>query len=231
MHKTGTRAAGTRTNALDDDARPSRYRDDDPPPMNFNYNYDDGSSRLSRNKAAAPSAEVLDRAAGARNAAASSSTVFFLEEAVRVGGTLPFHSMIPPDTTADDAAVASPPLRLYTVRVVRAVDGWKFMVCRRDREARPGPGASDDDERDAVYGCRATGPARAYVVDVVGERGETAAAVVVCRTDTSRWNHRARAAFGLLDVKPGGAAAVCHAALDAQVIPVKNDRMSSASLV
>lgn len=189
----------------------------------MNFKYDDYRSSLrNRNKVAAPSAKVLDRVAGGviRNADASSPTVFFLEEAVRVGGILPFQSSTPRDT-ADETA-ASTPLRLYTVRDVRAVDGCGFVVCRRDDAGPDGP----------VYGCRATGPARAYVVLIAGgERGEaTVAAAVVCHTDVSRWN-RARAAFSLLDVKPGGGAAVCHAALGARVIPVKNDKSSSLSLV
>ncbi|NP_001150610.2 BURP domain-containing protein 15 precursor [Zea mays] len=200
-------AAGTNA----PDAARSRHHDADPPPMNFKYE-DYRSSR--RNEATATSAEALDRAGGAGNAAASPA-VFFLEEAVRVGGVLPFRGMVPRGTAS--VAVASPPMRLYKVRAVRAIDGRRFMVCRRDREDGP--------DGDAVYGCRATGPARAYAVGVVGERGETVAATVVCRTDTSRWN-RVRAAFRLLDVKPGGAA-VCHAALGAQVIPVKNDSGSS----
>lgn len=209
MRKTGTRAVRAGTNAPD--AAKPRHHDADPPPMNFKYE-DYRSSR--RNEATALSAEALDSAGGAGNAAASPA-VFFLEEAVRVGGVLPLRSVVPRGTAS--AAAASPPLRLYKVRAVRAVDGRRFMVCRRDREDGP--------DGDAVYGCRATGPARAYAVGVVGERGETVAATVVCRTDTSRWN-RVRAAFRLLDVKPGGAA-VCHAALGAQVIPVKNDSGSS----
>lgn len=204
------RPAGAAGTNAPDAAKP-RHHDADPPPMNFKYE-DYRSSR--RNEATALSAEALDSAGGAGNAAASPA-VFFLEEAVRVGGVLPFRGMVPRGTAS--AAAASPPMRLYKVRAVRAVDGRRFMVCRRDREDGP--------DGDAVYGCRATGPARVYAVGVVGERGETVAATVVCRTDTSRWN-RVRAAFRLLDVKPGGAA-VCHAALGAQVIPVKNDSGSS----
>lgn len=201
------------------DAAP-KYHDDDL----FNYEYTTIDPK--HHEAAAASAEVPNGVGGvARNAAAASpTTMFFLEDAVRVGGVLPICSTTPRDT----ANAAAPPLRLYTVRAVRAVDGCRFVVCRRDREAGgSGPDADNNDERDAaVYGCRATttGLARAYVVGMVGERGETATAAVVCRTDVSRWS---RAAFWLLGVKPGGAAAVCHAALDAQVIPVKNDRSSS----
>ncbi|CAN6167389.1 unnamed protein product [Urochloa humidicola] len=200
-------------NADADDVR----GDDPPPPMNFNYDdYRASPSPRTRKHhqvatPAAHSAKALEHA-GARNAA-SPPAVFFLEDAVRVGGSLPF-----PRAAAAEKA-DQPPLELYTVREVRAVEGSSFVVCRRDAAA--------------VYGCRATGPAaRAYAATVAGETGEVVAAGVVCRTDcyddAFRWGDpAARAAvLRLLDVKPGGVAAaagVCHAVLDAQVLPVRED--------
>ncbi|XP_062199947.1 BURP domain-containing protein 15-like [Phragmites australis] len=167
--------------------------DDDPPVPPMTFKYDDYRAASPRND----------------NGAAAWPTVFFLEDAVRVGESLPFRSIAP----RAPAAAAEATLRLYTVRAVRAVEGSRFVVCRR--EAGPG----------VVYGCRATGPARAYVVDVAG--GDVAvAAAVVCHTDTSQWDP-AHAAFRLLDVKPGGAA-VCHALPDAQqVLPAKNGKSPS----
>ncbi|CAN6174738.1 unnamed protein product [Urochloa humidicola] len=197
-------------NADADDVR----GDDPPPPMNFNYDdYRASPSPRTRkhHQAAAHSAKALEHA-GARNAA-SPPAVFFLEDAVRVGGSLPF----PRAAAAEEAD--QPPLELYTVREVRAVEGSSFVVCRRDA---------------AVYGCRATGSAaRAYAATVAGETGEAVVdAAVVCRTDcyddASRWGDQAAraAVLRLLDVKPGGVAAaagVCHAVLDAQVLPVSEE--------
>ncbi|CAL5082005.1 unnamed protein product [Urochloa decumbens] len=183
-------------------------RDDDPPPpMNFNYDDYKASPSPRNHQVATPaahSAKPLEHA-GARNAV--SPAVFFLEEAVLVGGSLPF-----PRAAADQ-----PPVELYTVRAVRAVEGSSFVVCRRDAAA--------------AYGCRATGPAaRAYAATVAGERGETVTAAVVCYTSRLAGDDpAARGAFRLLDVKPGGAAVACHAVLDAQVLPVREDESASAA--
>ncbi|CAL5063804.1 unnamed protein product [Urochloa decumbens] len=191
-------------------------RDDDPPPpMNFNYD-DYKASPSPRNHQVAHSARPLEHA-GALNAptgAASPPAVFFLEEAVRVGGSLPFPRAAP---NAEAAAADQTPLDLYAVRAVRAVEGSSFVVCRRNAAA--------------VYGCRATGPAaRAYVASLDGERGETVAAAVVCYTSRLAGDDpAARGAFRLLDVKPGGAAVACHAVLDAQVLPVTEDESAAAA--
>ncbi|KAJ1290136.1 hypothetical protein BS78_02G219800 [Paspalum vaginatum] len=209
---------GTRTTNAPND-------DDDPPIPPMNFKYDDYRSSRRRHHAAdaAPSRDVLlnKRVAVSARRSDAAAVFFFLEEAVRVGEALPFRT-VPTDDVDDDAPAAWPPLQLYTVRAVRAVDGCRFVVCRR-REAGPRDGG-------AVYGCRATGPARAYVADVAaGESRETvAAAVVVCHADdTSPWGP-ARAAFRLLDVKPGDAA-VCHALLGAEVLPVKEDERRPSS--
>lgn len=182
---------------------------DPPPPMNFNYDYDDALPRSEATSAPSPDV-LLNRAA----VVTPSSTVFFLEDAVRVGESLPFHRIHRATAAAD--ASAEQPLELYTVRSVRAVEGSSFVLCRG--EAGEG----------AVYGCRATGPARAYVLVLVGERGDTPmTAVAVCRTDASRWDPE-HAAFRLLGVKPGGAA-VCHAVPDAQVLPAMNGKSPAAN--
>ncbi|WVZ65339.1 hypothetical protein U9M48_014719 [Paspalum notatum var. saurae] len=209
-------ALGTTTNAPNDDDPPI-------PPMNFKY--DDYRSSRRRDAAAVPSPDVLlnKRAAiSARRsdaaAASSLATIFFLEEAVRVGEALPFLTV---PTNVDDAPAARPPLQLHTVRAVRAVNGCRFVVCRRREAAGP---------RGAVYGCRATGPAtRAYAADVsAGEREDTVAAAIVCHADdTSPWGP-VRAVFRLLDVKPGDAA-VCHAVLGAEVLPVEEDERRPSS--
>ncbi|CAL5073720.1 unnamed protein product [Urochloa decumbens] len=201
-------------------------RDDDPPPpMNFNYD-DYKASPSPRNHqvatAAAHPGKPLEHA-GVRNAATdvarsvratSPAAVFFLEEEVRVGGSLPFPRAAP---NAEAAAADQTPLDLYAVRAVRAVEGSSFVVCRRDAAA--------------VYGCRATGPAaRAYAASLDGERGETVAAAVVCYTSRLAGDDpAARGAFRLLDVKPGGAAVACHAVLDAQVLPVREDESAAAA--
>ncbi|CAN6196368.1 unnamed protein product [Urochloa humidicola] len=212
-------------NADADDVR----GDDPPPPMNFNYD-DYRASPSPRNHrqvatAVAHSTKALEHA-GSRNAAtdavesaraSSPPAVFFLEEAVRIGGSLPFAR------AAAAPEADRPPLELYTVRAVRTVEGSSFVVCRRD--------AAD------VYGCRATGlAARAYAATVSGERGDAVDAALVCRTDcydASRWGDMAAcAALRLLDVKPpGGAtmAVVCHAVLDAQVLPVREDESASSA--
>jgi hypothetical protein len=180
---------------------------DPPPPMNFNY---DDYRALPRSEAtAAPAPDVLIR---------DEETVFFLEDAVRVGESLPMHSSTPRATAAADAGEASAqvPLELYTIRSVRAVEGSSFVVCRGE----PGHGA--------VYGCRGTGPARAYVLALTAERGDAAmSAVAVCTTDTSRWDLE-HAAFRLLGVKPGGAA-VCHAVPNALVLSAKNGKRPAAN--
>ncbi|KAG8049814.1 hypothetical protein GUJ93_ZPchr0009g798 [Zizania palustris] len=105
-------------------------------------------------------------------------------------------------------SAALPPLRLYTVRSVRAVEGSSFVLCRQGAAA-------------ASYGCRATatGPARAYAVDAADEHGDALSAAAVCHTDTSRWDPD-HAAFRLLGVKPGGATAVCRAVPNAQILSV-----------
>ncbi|KAF0913844.1 hypothetical protein E2562_024929 [Oryza meyeriana var. granulata] len=204
---------------------------DDPPPVPpMNFNYDDYRA-LPRSEAAAAvagvqSPEVLNRVA-VRNAVAIDdnggssppATVFFLEDAVRVGESLPLPRAA--DTTAGAAAL---PLRLYTVRSVRAVEGSSFVVCRGEAAAA-GAGQSSGG---AVYGCRTaitTGsPARAYAVDVAGsEVGDAVtAAAVVCHSDTSRWDPD-HAAFRLLGVRPG-AAAVCRAVADARILSAKNGK-------
>ncbi|KAM0882292.1 hypothetical protein ACQ4PT_032398 [Festuca glaucescens] len=184
--------------------------DDDPPPMNFNY---DDYRVLPRSEAtAAPSPDVLLRAA-----VRDEETVFFLEDAVRIGESLPLHSSTKLATATAYAGEASArlPLELCTVRSVRAVEGSSFVMCRGE----PGHGA--------VYGCRATGPARAYVLALACERGDAVVtAVAECRTDTSQWDPD-HAAFRLLGVKPGGAA-VCHAVPDALVLSAKNGKSPAA---
>jgi hypothetical protein len=153
-----------------------------------------------------------------RAAVRDEETVFFLEDAVRIGESLPLHSSTKLATAAASAGEASAqlPLELYTVHSVRAVEGSSFVVCRGE----PGHGA--------VYGCRATGPARAYVLALACERGDAAVtAVAVCRTDTSQWDPE-HGAFRLLGVKPGGAA-VCHAVPDALVLSAKNGKSSTAN--
>ncbi|KAF7073071.1 hypothetical protein CFC21_078117 [Triticum aestivum] len=177
---------------------------DPPPPMNFNYDYDDALPRSEATSAPSPDV-LLNRAA----VVTPSSTVFFLEDAVRVGESLPFHRIH--RATAAAEASAEQPLELYTVRSVRAVEGSSFVLCRG--EAGEG----------AVYGCRATGPARAYVLALAGERGDAAMTAVA----VSRWDPE-HAAFRLLGVKPGGAA-VCHAVPDAQVLPAMNGKSPAAN--
>ncbi|XBI81946.1 hypothetical protein VPH35_090749 [Triticum aestivum] len=186
---------------------------DPPPPMNFNYDYDDALPRSETTSAPSPDV-LLNRAAVVRNVATPSSAVFFLEDAVRVRESLPFHRIHRATGAAE--ASAEQPLELYTVHSVRAVEGSNFILCRG--EAGEG----------AVYGCRATGPARAYVLALAGERGDvTMTAVAVCRTDASRWDPE-HAAFRLLGVKPGGAA-VCHAVRDAQLLPAMNGKSPVAN--
>jgi hypothetical protein len=183
---------------------------DPPPPMNFNY--DDYRASPRSEAITAPSPDVLIHAA-VRN----EETVFFLEDAVRVGESLPIHSTSRATAAADAGEASSQlPLELYTVRSVRAVEGSSFVVCRR--EAGLG----------AVYGCRGTGPARAYVLALTAERADAAmSAVAVCGTDTSSWELE-HAAFRLLGMKPGGAA-LCHAVPDALVLAAKNGKRPAAN--
>lgn len=101
--------------------------DGPPPPMNFNY---DDYRALPRSDA--PSPDALNRVAAVQNADENGvsspppppPTVFFLEDAVRVGESLPLPRPAA-DATAAGAAAATalPPLRLYTVRSVRAIEG------------------------------------------------------------------------------------------------------------
>ncbi|BAT08641.1 Os09g0481000 [Oryza sativa Japonica Group] len=185
----------------------------------MNFNYDDYRA-LPRSDA--PSPDALNRVAAVQNADENGvsspppppPTVFFLEDAVRVGESLPLPRPAA-DATAAGAAAATalPPLRLYTVRSVRAIEGSSFVVCRGETTAGAG-----------VYGCRdaATGPARAYAVDAAGGGGGDAViAAVVCHADTSRWDPD-HAAFRLLGVRPGGAA-VCRAVADAHILPTNKD--------
>jgi len=224
-------------------------RDDDPPPMNFNYDDYRASSSISpRDEAdtapaakavehASSTAKAVEHAAGSRNAAATDdgggdiiarvppqAAVFFLEDAVRVGGSLPFPRAAPHgEAAAADQQAA--PLELRTVRAVRAVQGSSFVLCRGGAPAGPAGGG-------AVYGCRGVvGPARAYVVDVAArERGDAVTASVVCHADDgaskSKLGHAA-AALRLLDVNPGGGAAVCYAVPDAQILLVKSNKVPS----
>ncbi|KAG8049854.1 hypothetical protein GUJ93_ZPchr0009g2454 [Zizania palustris] len=183
------------------------------PPMNFNYD----DYRASPRSAAATSPDALNLGAPGQKAAAvvvvdddvssPPTTVFFLEDALRVGESLP----LPRPATAA-ASAALPPLRLYTVRSVRAVEGSSFVLCRQGAAA-------------ASYGCRATatGPARAYAVDAADKHGNAVSAAAVCHTDTSRWDPD-HAAFRLLGVKPGGATAVCRAVPNAQILSVSATR-------
>ncbi|VAI18765.1 unnamed protein product [Triticum turgidum subsp. durum] len=181
---------------------------DPPPPMNFNYGYDNALPRSEATSAPSPYV-LLNRAAVVRNVATPLSVVFFLEDAVRVGESLPFHR-IHRAAVATEAS-AEQPLELYAVRFMRTVEGSSFVMCRG--EAGEG----------AVYGCRATGPARAYILALDGERRDVAmTAVAVCRTDAPRWDPE-HATFRLLGMKPGGAV-VCHAVPDAQVLPAMNGK-------
>ena len=222
-----------------------KARDDDPPPMNFNYDDYRASSSISpRDEAdtapaakavehASSTAKAVEHAGGARNAATDDvggdiarvppqAAVFFLEDAVRVGGSLPFPRAAPHgEAAAADQQAA--PLELRTVRAVRAVQGSSFVLCRGGAPAGSAGGG-------AVYGCRGVvGPARAYVVDVAaGERGDAVTASVVCHADDgaskSKLGHAA-AALRLLDVKPGGGAAVCYAVPNAQILLVKSNKV------
>ncbi|EAZ09512.1 BURP domain-containing protein 15 [Oryza sativa Japonica Group] len=207
-HEHGVASAGGKANGGGDGP---------PPPMNFNY---DDYRALPRSDA--PSPDALNRVAAVQNADENGvsspppppPTVFFLEDAVRVGESLPLPRPAA-DATAAGAAAATalPPLRLYTVRSVRAIEGSSFVVCRGETTAGAG-----------VYGCRdaATGPARAYAVDAAGGGGGDAViAAVVCHADTSRWDPD-HAAFRLLGVRPGGAA-VCRAVADAHILPTNKD--------
>ena len=98
------------------------------------------------------------------------------------------------------------------------------MLCRGGAPGRAAGGA--------VYKCRGVvGPARAYVVDVAaGERGDAVTASVVCHADDgaskSKLGHAA-AALRLLDVNPGGGAAVCYAVPNAQILLVKSNKVPS----
>uniref|UniRef100_A0A0E0ETA2 BURP domain-containing protein n=1 Tax=Oryza meridionalis TaxID=40149 RepID=A0A0E0ETA2_9ORYZ len=199
-HEHGVASAGGKANGGGDGP---------PPPMNFNY---DDYRALPRSDA--PSPDALNRVAAVQNAdengvSSTPRTVFFLEDAVRVGESLPLPR---PAADATAAAAALPPLRLYTVRSVRAIEGSSFVVCRGETTAGAG-----------VYGCRdaATGPARAYAVDAAGAGGDAVIAAVVCHADTSRWDPD-HAAFRLLGVRPGGAA-VCRAVADAHILPTTKD--------
>ena len=191
--------------------------DGPPPPMNFNY---DDYRALPRRDAPYP--DALNRVAAVQTADENGvsspppppPTVFFLEDAVRVGESLPLPRPAA-DATAAGAAAATalPPLRLYTVRSVRAIEGSSFVVCRGETTAGAG-----------VYGCRdaATGPARAYAAAAAGGGGGDAViAAVVCHADTSRWDPD-HAAFRLLGVRPGGAA-VCRAVAGAHLLPTNED--------
>ena len=221
-----------------------KARDDDPPPMNFNYDDYRASSSISpRDEAdtapaakavehASSTAKAVEHAGGARNAATDDvggdiarvppqAAVFFLEDAVRVGGSLPFPRAAPSGEAA--AGQQEAPLELRTVRAVRTVQGSSFVLCRGGAPAGSAGGG-------AVYGCRGVvGPARAYVVDVAaGERGDAVTASVVCHADDgaskSKLGHAA-AALRLLDVKPGGGAAVCYAVPNAQILLVKSNKV------
>ncbi|TKW33723.1 hypothetical protein SEVIR_2G258700v4 [Setaria viridis] len=208
-------------------------RDDDPPPpMNFNYD-DYRASPSPRNQLVVATFAKAPEHVGARNAAtgdddrarASPPAVFFLEDAVRVGGSLPFpRGLLPRAASGDDEeapAARQPPLELYTVRAVRAVEGSSFVVCRG--EARPDGGG-------AVYGCRGVGPARAYAVDVAGERGDAVTATVVCHGDDGASNgNLEHAASRLLGVGGGVGAAVCYAVPDAQILLVKSEKVPSSA--
>ena len=106
-------------NDVPDGAAEAVNDDDPPPPMNFNY---DDYRALPRSEATrAPSPDVLIRAA-----VRDDETVFFLEDSVRVGESLPIHSTTPGAPTAAAAAGDAStqlPLELYTVQSVRAVEG------------------------------------------------------------------------------------------------------------
>ncbi|KAL6844707.1 hypothetical protein ACP4OV_025366 [Aristida adscensionis] len=193
------------------------------PPMKFNYDEYKASPRDQDVVAAAASNSKALEHAGARNAAAAASpTVFFLEEAVRVGESLPFLTSSQNAANADAPAAAAAPLQLYTVRAVREVEGSSFVVCRGEASGPGGGGGG------AVYACREAAPARAYVVDAVGERGDAVtAAVVLCHADTSRWDPE-HAAFRLLGVRPGGAA-VCRVASGEHVLPANGKKSPSSA--
>ncbi|KQJ90693.1 BURP domain-containing protein 15 [Brachypodium distachyon] len=211
------------TGVPDDGVSEGDYNDNDPPPP-MNFNYDDyralpRSRTGSATNAAAP--HFLQYRAVVRNDAAAhvdnaaTTMVFFLEDAVRVGGSLPlFHGT---QRRARAAAGASAGLKLHAVRSVTAVEEPGIVVCRGDEAHGHGHGA--------VYGCRAVGPAaRVYVLALAGD---DVSAVAVCRTDTSRWDPE-HAAFRLLGVKPGGPA-VCHAVPNAQVLLSAKDGKSPSA--
>ncbi|RLN33804.1 uncharacterized protein C2845_PM03G01130 [Panicum miliaceum] len=149
---------------------------DKPPLPPLNFKYDDYKSSPRNEAAAAPSPEVLRHlAGGARgDTAASPPTVlcFLLEDAVRVGASLPLRCV-----------------------------------------PRAAAGAAVDNQ---------------HVEGSVRERG---VAVAACHVDRARpgGKYPARAAFRLVDVKPGGAVVVCHAVPGAQGLPVKNDERPSSA--
>lgn len=204
------------------DAEDIRDNNDPPPPMNFNYDDYKASSPSPRNQLAvvATPAKALEHVDDGAASASPPPAVFFLEDAVRVGGTIPFPRGLIPRAAPAGAAGRhhQPPVELYAVRAVRAIEGSSFVVCRGEYHRNAGG---------AVYGCRGVGLSRAYAVDVAGdgERGDAVAATVVCRAvddDASNndGNLERAAASRLLGVKPGGAA-VCYAVPDAQMLLVK----------
>ncbi|CAM0876428.1 unnamed protein product [Alopecurus aequalis] len=112
---------------------------------------------------------------------------------------------------------AGAPLQKYMVAAVRPVDGGCFVACHPE----PYPYT--------VYRCHATGPARAYMVEMEGARAGGAAAVtvaVVCHTETSQWDPE-HVSFKILGTKPGGAP-VCHLMPYGHMIWAKNANHSPA---
>ncbi|CAO2207141.1 unnamed protein product [Urochloa humidicola] len=109
---------------------------------------------------------------------------------------------------------AGAPPQAYTVRAVRHVDGASFVACH------------DEPYPYTVYRCHGTGPARAYMVEMVGAGGGAVTVATVCHTDTSRWNPE-HVSFKLLGTKPGGAP-ICHLMPYGHIIWTKNVKRSPA---
>ncbi|XP_071720802.1 BURP domain protein RD22-like isoform X2 [Rutidosis leptorrhynchoides] len=90
----------------------------------------------------------------------------------------------------------SSPLQKYKIEDVKRMNGTKAVVCHMQNYVY------------AVFYCHKTQHTRAYVVSMVGEDKSKVNAVVVCHTDTAKWNPK-HLAFQVLKVKPG-TVPVCH---------------------
>ncbi|KAI3683885.1 hypothetical protein L1987_84400 [Smallanthus sonchifolius] len=93
-------------------------------------------------------------------------------------------------------AKESTPLQKYKITVAKKLAANKAVVCHKENYAY------------AVFYCHKTVSTQAYAVSMTGADGTKVNAVVVCHTDTAKWNPK-HLAFQVLKVKPG-TVPICH---------------------